>query len=91
MQSEFKKQRKTLGFSTCSVKYFKNETSICDYIYSKINIVSGDGFFSSIVNWLKNKKFNLNIYGQLEVSHHELANDLNFIPLSKSNLVLPKI
>lgn len=59
--------------------------------YSKINIVSGDGFFSSIVNWLKNKKFNLNIYGQLEVSHHELANDLNFIPLSKSNLVLPKI
>ena len=55
--------------------------------YKTINIVSGDGFFISIIDWLKNKNFNIKIYGQQKTTHHQLSSDSNFIPLNEFNYV----
>lgn len=59
--------------------------------YKTINIVSGDGFFNSIIDWLENKNFTLKIFGQLNKTHHSLASKSNFVPLDEDNKVISKL
>jgi hypothetical protein len=54
--------------------------------FTKINIVSGDGFFESIIKRLENKDFNLAIYGQEGKTHHKLVEHKNYVPLNNYNL-----
>ena len=65
-----------------------NQTSLISKIdaFTKINIVSGDGFFESIIKRLENKDFNLAIYGQEGKTHHKLVEHKNYVPLNNYNL-----
>jgi hypothetical protein len=59
--------------------------------YETITIASGDGFFNSIIDWLENKNFTLNIFGQLNKAHHNLVSRPNFVPLNEDNKVISKL
>ena len=54
--------------------------------YSQINIVSGDGFFESIIQYLEKKEINLSVFGQEGKTHNKLTNRRNFIMLNDFNL-----
>ena len=54
--------------------------------YYHINIVSGDGFFDSIIQYLEKKEINLSVFGQEGKTHNKLTNRRNFIMLNDFNL-----
>lgn len=51
-----------------------------------VNIVSGDGFFDSIIQWLENRDLNLSVFGQNGKTHHKLMKHKNFVALNDYNL-----
>ena len=54
--------------------------------YSQVNIVSGDGFFESIIQSLEKKEINLSVFGQEGKTHNKLTDHRNFISLNEYNL-----
>ena len=59
--------------------------------YQQINLASGDGFFIGIIEFLKNKGFNVKIYGQKKTTHHQIHSQTNYIPLDNQNLVVSSL
>ena len=53
---------------------------------NRVNIVSGDGFFDSIIQWLDNRDLNLSVFGQNGKTHHKLMKHKNFVALNDYNL-----
>ena len=59
--------------------------------YQQINLASGDGFFIGIIEFLKNKGFNVKTYGQKKTTHHQIHSQTNYIPLDNQNLVVSSL
>ena len=59
--------------------------------FKSINILSGDGFFKAITDWLIKKRFSIKIYGQENKTHYSLLTSDTFVLLDNQNLVQPKI